>query len=107
MAKKKRFPKVDGLGPVDVKRIRSALRDAWRWNHARQLVIKRCLLPDGFSRCERCESTAPKIFVDHIDAVGEVDAGYIQRLFVPSNLLQGLCKKCHAHKTKIERDEKW
>lgn len=110
--KKPRKPpveKVDGLGPKDIKRIRSALRDAWRWNHARQLVLKRCLLPNGFSKCEGCKKKCPKVFVDHIEACGQVTQPfYIARMFTSSRHLQGLCQKCHAVKTKEEREEaKW
>lgn len=43
------------------------------------------------------------MFVDHINRVGDVDAGFIERMFVPSNKLQGLCHKCHGLKTKQER----
>jgi hypothetical protein len=106
---KAKLEKVDGLGPKDIKRIRSALRGAWQWNHARQLVIKRCLVAGGFSKCELCKKKSPKVFVDHIEACGEVtQAHYIARMFRPSSELQGLCQKCHSAKTKQEReDAKW
>ena len=64
---------------------------------------------DGFPRCENlaCPSAGaavPKVFVDHIDPVGEVGGpSYIQRMFIPSVRLQALCKKCHDAKTKAER----
>jgi len=45
----------------------------------------------------------PKIYVDHIQAVGDVDEGFLKRMFVPSTELQGLCKQCHDKKTKAER----
>lgn len=110
MAKRK-LPavKVDGLGPKDVKRIRSALRDVWRWNHARNLVIKRCLIANGFSKCEKCKKKCPKVFVDHKKACGDVrEPDYIKRMFIPSKFLQGLCQKCHSVKTKKERqDNAW
>lgn len=102
MAKKKN-EKVDGLGPDDVKKIRAAIRQVWSWSHARRLVVKRCLRPDGFSDCEGCKKICPKIHVDHIEQVGDVDAGFIARLFVPSNKMQGLCQTCHAKKTSEEK----
>lgn len=109
MAKRKvATAKVDGLGPKDLKRIRSALRDVWRWNHARQLVLKRCLIAGGFSRCEnkKCKKKCPKVFVDHISPCGDVrEPGYILRMFIPSRQLQGLCQKCHTAKTKQERED--
>lgn len=100
---KKNDEKVDGLGPKDIARIRTALRQVWSWSYPRRLVVKRCLISDGFSKCEKCKQTCPKIYVDHIQNVGEVDAGYIERMWVPSTKLQGLCKRCHDAKTKWER----
>lgn len=100
--------KVDGLGPDDLKKIQRGVRQAWMWSHAWRLVKKRCTGVDGFSYCEgkNCASKGkpvPKIFVDHIDPVGEITGpDYIKRTFVPSVQLQGLCKKCHDPKTKKE-----
>lgn len=107
MAKKK-LEVVDGLGPRDIKRIRSALRDVWRWSHARKLCTKRAELPHNYFRCEQCRLRVPKIFIDHIRRVGAVDRGFIERLFCPSTELQALCGKCHTAKTRQEReDAKW
>lgn len=92
---------VDGLNVRDVERIKKALRQAWAYSHSRRLVVQRCLLPNGFSRCEACDAVCPKVQVDHIDAIGAFEVGtYIERLFVPSKDLQGLCVKCHGLKTK-------
>lgn len=102
MAKKK-LEKTDGLGPLEIKKIRSALRLVWHRSHARRLAVKRCTGDDGFSYCEKCFDKVPKIHIDHIYNVGDVDGGHIARLFCPSSQLQGLCKKCHNEKTKIER----
>lgn len=96
-------PVVDGFGPKDAKRVRTACRRAWSWSYARRLVIERTTGKDGFSYCEQCKKKCPKIFVDHIDRVGEVDSGFLERLFVPSTKMQGLCKKCHNEKTKEEK----
>lgn len=102
MAKKK-IEKTDGLGPLEVKKIRSALRLVWHRSHARRLVVIRCTAPDGFTFCEKCEKTTPQLKIDHIKNVGDVDEGFIKRLFCASKELQGLCKKCHDEKTKLER----
>lgn len=104
-AKKAKAEKVDGLGPDDIKKIRSAIRQVWHWSHAKKLVVKRCTKADGFPYCETCKKRCPKIFVDHIKQVGDVDGGFIYRLFVPSKQMQGLCKKCHNLKTKDERKQ--
>jgi len=104
MAKKK-VEKVDGLGPKEIAQIRVALRKVWSWSHARRLVIKRCEGKGGFSFCEKCKKRAPKIFVDHLKKCGEVDDGYIRRLFVSSDKMQGLCNKCHNKKTKWEKEK--
>lgn len=93
----------DGLGPYEIKRIRSALRDVWRYSLARRLTEKRCTGKDGFARCEKCKQKTPKLKIDHIIPCGKVDSGYIKRLFCPSGGLQGLCHKCHKIKTKQER----
>lgn len=106
---KKKAPLVDGLGPDNLKRIHAQVRQAWQWSHAWRLAKKRALWADGFYRCESpdCPSKnkpVPKVSVDHVNPVGEVGGPfYIQRMFVPSSLLQCLCAKCHAAKTKIER----
>ena len=100
---KNKIKKTDGLGQYEIGKIRSAMRIVWHRSRARQLVVKRCLAAGGFSVCERCFDTVPKIYVDHINAVGDVDAGFIRRLFCPSSELQGICKKCHDEKTQAER----
>jgi hypothetical protein len=100
---KKTFPLVDGLGSKNIAQIRTALRQVWSWSYARRLCVKRCLIEGGFSRCERCKATVPKIYPDHIIPCGDVDGGYIKRMFVSSAGLQGLCKKCHDAKTREER----
>ena len=53
--------------------------------------------------CELCGERAPKIFIDHKIQVGELDEGFLERLFCASHGLQGLCKACHDAKTKLER----
>lgn len=105
MATKKKLPSVDGLGPKDIARIRTALRQVWSWSYPRKLVVQRCLNKNNdLSTCESCgDKQCPKIYVDHIMKVGDVDAGFIKRLWTPSKNLQGLCKKCHDTKTKEER----
>lgn len=102
MAKKK-IPPTDGLGPREIKNIRSAVRLVWQRSHARKLVVKRCTGKDGFPRCERCKKKTPALKIDHIKNVGDVDHGFIMRMFIPSSQLQGLCKKCHDEKTRAEK----
>lgn len=105
MAKKVR-EKVDGLSRHDIAKIRSAIRQVWHRSHVRKLVVNRCIGRGGFSYCELCKTRSPKIFIDHLLEVGDVDGGFIDRLFTPSKNLQGLCKKCHDAKTKKERAAK-
>lgn len=100
----KKLVGIDGFGPKEVSRIRSALRDVWRYSKAHQIVVRRCLIKDGYSRCEKCKEKCPKVLVDHIQPCGTpADPLYIGRLMVPSKKLQGLCKKCHDKKTSVER----
>lgn len=103
MAKNKLKP-TDGLGPLEVKKIRGALRLVWQRSHARRVVIKRCTDHKGWTYCEKCHKRTPALKVDHLVACGDVlDGGYIDRMFTPSRNLQGLCKICHDAKTKQER----
>lgn len=95
--------RIDGLSANDVEKIRRATRQVWGWSFPRRICIERATGKDGFARCESCKKRAPKIYVDHIRAVGKVDAGYFKRLFCPSSGLQALCKDCHADKTREER----
>lgn len=104
-ATKKRVEKIDGLGPYEKKKIRQALRMVWHRSHARKLCVNRAIGADGFPVCEKCGRKNPGNKIDHIDAVGEVDKGFIERLFVPSKFLQALCNECHKLKTKLERQK--
>jgi 5-methylcytosine-specific restriction endonuclease McrA len=104
VAKRQKAQKIDGLGTRELSLIHSAVRQVWQRGRSRALVIKRCTGKDGFLRCESCQKKTPQIKVDHIDAVGKVGGpDYIQRMFVPSSQLQGLCKKCHDAKTRAEK----
>lgn len=104
--KARKLKKADGLGPLEVKKIRNALRLVWQRSHARKLVVERCTRKDGFTYCEACSSMTPKLKVDHILNCGELDEGFIARMFVPSLGLQGLCNGCHHSKTQLERQSK-
>jgi len=106
---KKAARKIDGLGPHLTQRIRSALRDVWHQSQARKICVDRVALPNGYSRCESksCKGKRfPKVYIDHVVNVGDLDAGFITRMFVPSKGLQALCKNCHDAKTKAERVSK-
>jgi hypothetical protein len=98
--------KLDGeLTATDIKQIRSALRQVWgRSSLARKLCIKRATGKDGFAKCELCKKKVPKVAVDHIQALGDVQApDYIKRLWCHSSKLQALCLSCHGKKTRAER----
>ncbi len=106
MGKKKiKVQPTDGLGPKEIANIRNAVRLVWQRSYSRKLVVKRCIGADGFSYCETCFKRTPQLKIDHIDKVGDVDEGFITRLFVPSTELQGICKECHDEKTKQERSD--
>lgn len=110
--KKEKPPKVDGLSSDDLKKLHRAVRQIWSWSYPWRLAKKRAMGPDGFPRCEnkKCEQKGKpvaKVFVDHISPVGEIGGPrYIQRMFIPSNQLQCLCKKCHDVKTENENKER-
>jgi hypothetical protein len=103
-AKARESARRDCLNEDDKRNIIKALRKIWHWSHSRRLVLRRCELENDYFRCEGCRKRAPKLGVDHIQAVGTFDGGYIERLFVPSDKLQGLCKKCHKKKTKKDME---
>lgn len=103
MTKRQKLAKTDGLGPLEIKKIRSALRLVWHRSHARKLVVERCTGKGGFTFCEKCKKKTPHLKIDHIEKVGDLDGGFIARLMTPSINLQGLCTYCHADKTKEER----
>lgn len=103
MARKNKLPLVDGLGARDVEKIRRAIRQVWSWSYPRRLCVQRATTEDGFPKCEKCKKKVPKIYPDHIRPVGDVDSGFIERLFCSSKKLQALCKKCHDQKTREER----
>lgn len=102
--KKPKALPVDGLSAKDVEKIRKAIRKVWSWSFPRKLCINRATGKDGFARCEQCKRKVPKIHADHIARVGDVDGGFIARLFCPSKGLQALCTSCHGKKTKAERN---
>ena len=96
---------VDGLSPKDIARIRSAIRKVWLWSLPRKLCIRRCTDEQGFLRCEQCKERVPKLQVDHRIPVGDVDSGFISRLFCPSSGLTGLCAQCHRERTALQRNQ--
>ncbi len=94
---------VDILSAKDIENIRKALRRVWSWSKARKICLARAVGKDGFPRCELCKTKVPKVYPDHIEPVGDVDSGFIARLWCSSTRLQAICKKCHNRKTKDER----
>lgn len=102
---KKMVQKVDGLSPKNVEQIRKAIRQIWSWSTPRKLCIERATGKDGFPKCEQCKKKVPKVYPDHKIKVGEVDSGFLERMFTPSKNLQALCKPCHDKKTRLERAE--
>lgn len=101
--KNKKLKPTDGLGPLEIKKIRTALRLVWHRSRARKLCVDRCVGKDGFAVCEKCKKKTPALKVDHIIPCGAVDGGFIDRLFCPSSELQGFCKQCHDEKTALEK----
>lgn len=106
MAKRKKAEPTDGFGPRERAKVRSAVRLVWHRCHARRLAQKRAIGPDGFLVCESCQKKSPKLAVDHIHPVGEVDEGFLERMFVPSRKLQNLCPPCHRKKTNAQRKKR-
>lgn len=102
MAKKK-IEKIDGLNPDEIEKVRKAIRQVWNWSYSRRLAKKRATNAKGFPVCEECNKVVPKIEVHHIYTVGDVDSGFLDRLFCPSKFLLCLCPKCHRKYTNKEK----
>jgi hypothetical protein len=95
--------RVDGMGAKDIANLRRVTRQVWSWSYPKKLCIERATQADGFVHCNKCKKKVPKIFVDHIVPVGDLDGGYFERLYCSSKGLQALCKPCHDSKTRSER----
>lgn len=92
---------IDGLGPVELRKLRTALRLVWQRSKQWKIVKDRCKDAEGYSVCEKCNKRTPSIKVDHRVPIGDMlEPGFIERLMVPSSELDGLCDECHAPKTK-------
>jgi hypothetical protein len=90
-------------------KIRSALRNVWRFSPMRQAALRAARVGYGRYECALCKGTfSPRdVAVDHVEPCGTIDdvTSFVARLFCDSSGLQILCKaKCHAAKTKAERE---
>ena len=104
--KKEKAKPIDGLGSVELQKLRNAVRQIWQRSKAWKIVKARCLDEEGYPKCEQCHLRVPKIFVDHIVPIGDMlEPGFFERLMVPSTELRGICKECHAPKTKRDNEK--
>ncbi len=97
--------------PRSLKQILMAgLGRSWMAWPPRNEVKRRCKVPGraGWYQCEECKEPHEKIEIDHIQPVVAVADGfttwddYIHSKFVSADKLRGLCRACHAKKTKEE-----
>lgn len=101
--KKEKAKPIDGLGSVELKKLRDALRLVWQRSKQWKMVKDRCKDAEGYSVCEQCNNRTPSIKVDHTAPIGDMlEPGFIERLMVPSSGLKGLCDECHKPKTKAD-----
>ncbi len=100
-----------GKKPRSLKQILMAgLGRSWMMWGPRNEVKRRCKVPGkaGWWKCEECHEEHEKIEIDHIQPVVAVEEGfttyddYIHSKFVQADKLRGLCRACHAKKTKEE-----
>ena len=96
---------LDGWGnPKEIEQVRKAIRQVWsRGSNSRKIAKKRCMNDDGFYVCEKCNKMTPKIEIHHLHTVGDLNDGYLARLFCPSSQLWSLCPSCHGKLTRAER----
>ena len=105
-------------------RITSALRKVWRYYPERTKVLKRCETGEHYLKiskgtgkeykapyykCEECGSKEEKIQIDHIDPIVNYNGfqdwnTYIQRMFIDSEYMRGLCKSCHSGVTLVQSE---
>ncbi|UOF79042.1 hnh endonuclease [Caudoviricetes sp.] len=104
MPKKREPDKLDGLSPENLLKIRNAIRLIWSRSYPHKLAKANCTDKEGFPFCEKCFNRVPKVQIDHIEPVGDLLKGGIERMFCPSIGLRGLCKECHKKKTKEDKD---
>lgn len=99
--------------PFDLKRfLIPLLRRKSLFYPERNRAINLAKIERGFYRCKACKGafSRKQIHVDHIQSVISVkDAWvdwntYIERLFVPAEMLQILCINCHSSKTLVEQE---
>ena len=87
---------------------------SWMAWPPRNEVKRRCKIPGktGWYQCEQCKRPHEKLDVDHISPVVSVADGftgwdtYIASKFVDASKLRGLCRSCHAAKTKEENKQR-
>lgn len=88
-------------------RIRSALRQVWRFSPMRKQALSDARISKGRYLCSMCQQiNGPKdISVDHIVACGSlIDDlnGFKERLFCESSGLRVLCHDCHKGVTEAQ-----
>lgn len=88
-------------------KLRSALRQVWRWSPERQQALALARQQRGKYLCASCKKLfGPRdIQVNHKQQVGSVDDlnAYRDRLFCGVDGLEILCRQCHAEVTRLER----
>lgn len=95
-------------------KIRSALRQVWRWSHARKECLKRSKIAGASAwLCETCGKPSRDVDVDHVNPVGSTPGArgsegktwdeFMRKLFCTAEELQVLCKKCHEKRTSEQR----
>jgi 5-methylcytosine-specific restriction endonuclease McrA len=91
----------------------AGLGKVWMWWPERLAVKKRCKVEGktGWYRCELCRGEVERLDVDHIIPVVPVSGfttwdHYIASRFVTADKLQGICRECHAKKTKEENRQR-
>lgn len=90
--------------------IKSAFRKIWRWSQERREALCQARIARNVYKCKLCskEFGNKEITVDHIQPVVEIKKGfkgwqvYYERMFVPVEGLQVICKSCHKIKSLAE-----
>jgi hypothetical protein len=89
-------------------KLRSAIREVWRFSPVRRLALKDAIGKDGKFTCPLCSQQYDKwcADVDHVIPCGSFlsfsDApAFLERMF--SSNLRVICKGCHKNVTKEQR----
>lgn len=91
----------------------AAARRVFRWSPEKKAAAELCSVDASRRRCAGCQVVYPRkqVHMDHIIPVGKQPRewadypSYYERLFCAASNIQGLCRRCHKTKTRVDIKE--